>query len=315
MTPWIERSFGSVEAVQNQTVVKVLNRWTLEGSLFNDLRARRPVESRLREVAVDTGRGTDPFCKPLAGTPADTFGRVRGAHSLTASNVAKYDGLHSVVIFEEHDPHGWGEPQVMDAFQTAMRWLEEAHRAEPEAVYPYVMWNCLPRAGASIVHAHMQATLGEDLAYARIESWRRAMVMYRDEQDRDYFEDLYDAHRLLGLGFERAGMRLVAHLTPLKEKEVLLIAPKADSDLFSAVYRVLQLYLDALGVRAFNLAVYMPPLAPVAESWDGFPVVVRLVDRGDPGSGTSDIGTMELFAQPVVSFDPWRLAESLTSLL
>ncbi len=315
MTPWIERSFGSVEAVQNQTVIKVLNRWTLEGSLFNDLRARRPVESRLGDVAVDAGRGTDPFCKPLAGTPADTFGRVRGAHSLTASNVAKYDGLHSVVIFEEHDPHGWDEPQVMDAFQTAMRWLEEARRAETKAVYPYVMWNCLPRAGASIMHAHMQATLGEDVAYARIESWRRAMVMYREAHDRDYFEDLYDAHRLLGLGFESAGVRLVAHLTPLKEKEVLLTAPKADSDLFSAVYRVLRLYLDALGVRAFNLAVYMPPLTPVAESWDGFPVVVRLVDRGDPSSGTSDIGTMELFAQPVVSFDPWRLAEALTSQL
>ena len=38
-------------------------------------------------------------------------------------------------------------------------------------------------------------------------------------------------------------------------------------------------------------------------------VVARMVDRGDPASATSDIGAMELFAQPVVAFDPWRLAE------
>ena len=41
MQAWIERSFGSLEAVQAQVVVKTLNKWTLEGSLFNSLRAQR----------------------------------------------------------------------------------------------------------------------------------------------------------------------------------------------------------------------------------------------------------------------------------
>jgi hypothetical protein len=45
MHDWIERHFGSVDAVREQTIVRVVNRLTLEGALFNPVRARRPVAS------------------------------------------------------------------------------------------------------------------------------------------------------------------------------------------------------------------------------------------------------------------------------
>jgi len=41
MRPWIEKHFGSVDAVQRQTIVRVTDRVTLEGALFNGLRATR----------------------------------------------------------------------------------------------------------------------------------------------------------------------------------------------------------------------------------------------------------------------------------
>jgi hypothetical protein len=47
------------------------------------------------------------------------------------------------------------------------------------------------------------------------------------------------------------------------------------------------------------------------EDWVGFPVMVRIVDRGDPSSRTADFGTMELYAASVVSSDPFRLANAL----
>src|SRR5436190_1303952 len=70
MGPWIERSFGSVDAVGEQVVVKTLNRWTHEGSLFNSLRARRPLENKLGSAGGEgtSGEGQDPFCHPLTGT-------------------------------------------------------------------------------------------------------------------------------------------------------------------------------------------------------------------------------------------------------
>ena len=91
MRAWIERSFGSVEAVRAQRIVKVTNRVTLDGTLFNGLRAERPLDTGVsvdleREISATMG---DPFCRPEEGTPADVFGRVRGEHATTASNIAK----------------------------------------------------------------------------------------------------------------------------------------------------------------------------------------------------------------------------------
>jgi hypothetical protein len=36
-----------------------------------------------------------------------------------------------------------------------------------------------------------------------------------------------------------------------------------------------------------------------------------LVDRGDPGNRTCDIGSMELYAASVVSSDPFAVADAL----
>jgi hypothetical protein len=236
---------------------------------------------------------------------------VEGQHSITASNVAKYDALHSVVIFDGHNPLTLSEDQVVDAFSTARRWLEEAHRSRPQAMYPFVLWNCLPRSGASIVHAHLQVALAESSAYARVEMWRHAASLYRSQHNQNYFDRLYAAHKVIGLGGEHGGIRWLAHLTPMKDKELILLAPTMDGSLFREVYRMVRLYIDALSVRAYNVAIYLPPLGPVQDDWSDFGVIVRMVDRGNPSSATSDIGTMELFAQPVIAFDPWNLAAAV----
>ena len=106
MRAWIEKSFGSVEAILEQRIVRVTNRITLQGTLFNGLRSSRPLDTGVsvdleREIEATAG---DPFCRPDQGTPADVFGRVRGEHAVTASNVAKYDGFHGVIVFDDHNP-------------------------------------------------------------------------------------------------------------------------------------------------------------------------------------------------------------------
>src|ERR671921_1339133 len=47
MHAWIEKSFGSVDQVTAQRIVKVTNRITLEGTLFNALRAPPPLDTGL----------------------------------------------------------------------------------------------------------------------------------------------------------------------------------------------------------------------------------------------------------------------------
>jgi len=78
---------------------------------------------------------------------------------------------------------------------------------------------------------------------------------------------------------------------------------------------VLVCYRDKLDVSSFNLVICAPPLAPTEENWEGFPVLVRIVDRGNPTSRTCDIGAMELYAANVVSSDPLKVARVLEDTL
>ena len=315
MHAWIEASFGSVEAVLEQRIVRVTNRVTSQGTLFNELRASRPLDTGVsvdleREIEATIG---DPFCHPENGTPADVFGRVRGEHSITASNVAKYDGFHGVVVFDDHNPLHLTPEKISDYVSVGLEWCHKALEADPEARFPFLMWNCLWRAGGSIIHGHAQVTVTRGTHYPRVERLRRAAASYRSEHGSDYFVDLYRVHDSLGLGIPAEGrVRAFASLTPIKEKELVVIGGSSeDSSLQWTVGALLRDYVRTLGVRAFNVAFYMPPLVPTEEDWSDFPTVVHLVDRGSPANRTSDIGAMELYAASVVTSDPFRVADLL----
>jgi hypothetical protein len=340
MTPWIERTFGSVEAVRRQRVIRVLNRWTFEGTTFNPLRSRRPgasiahtaveVPSEVRErIAASAG---DDLCEPERRTPADTFGRVRTRHVRTASNVAKADGWHGVGVFDRHDPLALDGALVEDALAAVGEWAVAAHAADPEARHLFLFWNCLWRAGASLVHGHVQMTLSRGMAHARVELWRAAAERYRSQTGGDYFADLAAAHRALGLALgdgdaeaeEEAKTQGFASLTPIKEREIVHLAPTYGDGrlrpeelgvLAEPLARTLLRARDALGVLAFNVAVYGPPLAAAssdgAAAWAGFPLVARFVDRGSPLSLVADMAAMELFGSSVVASDPFAVARAL----
>jgi len=317
MHAWIRQHFGSVEAVQKQRIVKVTNLITLEGSLFNELRANRPMEATdlddLSE-AIDSSMG-GPFCRPLEGTPEDTFGRVKGKHCITAANIAKYDGFHSLVIFNEHNPLMFSVEAVKDYIDTALHWARKAHCVDKKARYFFLMWNCLWKSGASILHGHAQVTLSRDIHYAKIEHLRRAALLYKIAHGVNYFDDLYMTHKSLGLTVDDENVRIITYLTPVKEKEILLISPQLDDNLKQAIYKVLHCFVKALGVSSFNLALYLRPIDSVPEDWTGFPVLVRIVDRGDPNTRTADVGAMELYASSVITSDPFHVAQVLAQCL
>lgn len=314
MLSWLAGRLGPPEAVCRQQIVKVTNRVTLEGALFNTLRAHRPVEAppdraNLREVL--NNRDRCDFCRPLEHTPADPFGRLRGRHSLTASNMARYDGWHAVIIFDEHHPLHFTAEQVADYLDLAQEWAQAAQQHDPAACYPFFLWNCLWRSGASILHGHAQMTLTRGMHYARVEAWRQAALRYRAAHGTNYFDDLVAAHRALGLAVDQGTAAILPSLTPFKEKETHIVAPACDDGLKAALYRLLRAFVEKLGVQSFNLAIYQPPLTRVDEDWSGFPIIVRALDRGDLSSRTSDVGAMEFFAQSVIATDPFRVADVL----
>ncbi len=317
MRPWIARQFGDVESTLSQRVIRVTNLVTCRGALFNALRSRRP-HSIVDEAAFETELARDvedPLAQPLTDTPADVFGRVEGKYCITGANVAKFDGFHSVVVFKEHNPLRFDREMLRDYFDVGLRWAEAARKVDAEAKYYLFMWNCLWRAGASLVHGHAQVLLGREAHYPLVERLRRDAVAYRACYDSNYFDDLFRAHAAVGCGFEKEGVRIMANLAPVKEHEVVLIAPALTDSLKDRTYEVLACLRDRLGVVSFNLALYLPPLAPDDADWTVFPAIIHIVDRGDLAARTSDIGAMELYAASVIATDPLQLARQLRATL
>jgi hypothetical protein len=318
MRPWVRQQFGPVEDVVSQDIVRVANRITLEETLFNRLRSSRPVRCSERsglDTRLAAAVSDDLFRKPEESTPEDLFGRVTGKYCITAANVAKYDGLHSVIIFNEFHPLCFSREQIIDYIDVARQWAERAQAVEPRAKYFFFIWNCLWRAGASICHGHAQVMLARERHYAKIEALRRAALGYRQSYGSGYFADLFRAHHSVGCAVEKEGVRVLAHLTPFKDNEIVLMAGELGHSFKERLYEVLACFRDRLGVGSFNLSLVTPPLAETEESWEDFPVMARLVDRGSPDSLASDVGGMEIYASSVVASDPFELARRLREYL
>ena len=322
MIGWADKTFGDHANVEKQKIVKTINRLTFEGALFNDLRSKRPkvaAEKDDKELEQIKQSGCDPFCTPLKMTPADTFGRVSGRHSESASNVAKYDALHGLVIFKKHNPLDFTEKEVQDHIATANKWIAVAHRKNPFAKYPFVLWNCLWRAGASVIHGHMQMLLGRHEHYAEVEHYKKVRSEYNARTGREYFDDMYLAHRAISLGFESKRIKVFCSITPKKDKEITLIGEKLDSKMASAIYKSAKCLTEDFGAGSFNVAVMMPPIEEKAlfrkreiNEWTGFPVVARIVDRGALANKTTDVAGMEMYSgSVVVETDPYRVIEKL----
>jgi hypothetical protein len=70
-------------------------------------------------------------------------------------------------------------------------------------------------------------------------------------------------------------------------------------------------------MRAFDVAVLMPPLFDAqssgeGERWVGFPAIARIVDRGVVHTTSSDIGALDLFAHSVIGRDPYQVVRQLS---
>jgi hypothetical protein len=327
MEGWIANAFkylaptkeGVLEAIRHQKIIHVMNKATGQATLFNAIRSQRPIEAKAAtdlETEIEGARGKCSFCKPLEQTPANTFGRIGRK---TCANVATYDGYHGLVMFEDHSPlrfrhDDFKVDEVADLIQTSRQWADKCHAEDPAARFFFLMWNCLWKAGASIIHGHAQMTVGRKFHYGKVERLRRDALNYQRQTGADYFSDFVAIHESLGLVARWGSVAAVSHLVPAKEREIILVTDRFDNpDLPQALWKALKVYA-AQDVKSYNLAVYMPPLGQADPDWRGFPVLVHLVDRGDPAAKTADVGAMEMYASAVVSSDPFAVAEAMKKL-
>jgi len=240
-------------------------------------------------------------------TPFDSFGRIRGDHCVTACNVAKYDGKHGLIVFSEHDPFKFTRESILDSLRVAVRWFDATADPSRGFNYPFLMWNCRWRAGASLEHGHMQMTMAKDRPYPKLTALQLAAGRYRDQYGQDYFQDMYRAHEQIGLGFRRGQIQLVVSVCPFRDRETLIVGPRLNDELAAIVYEVLDTYRAHAGLQSFNIGVLHPPV-DWGKAWQDFPVMVRVIDRLSVGELGCDISGLSVFAGiDAIATDPYSV--------
>ncbi|WIA08176.1 hypothetical protein OEZ85_007630 [Tetradesmus obliquus] len=149
-----------VQQDNQQLVVSLTNRYTLEQTWFNKARTQKPqtfTQSSEFLDSTDNGAKCD-FCNWRLLTASDPgFGRIELPHAVTGSNLFKYaEPSHGVVLFKHHQPLQFSQEQLSDLLDASWLWFQASHQLQPAAGQPFLLWNCLPRAGASQYHGHAQ---------------------------------------------------------------------------------------------------------------------------------------------------------------
>lgn len=298
MEKFLNEKFGPLDKVKNQKIIAVYNNFTGEGSLFNELRGLRPKPKIKLDLNFDDKKGC-PFCIPFGQTPEDVFGRVKGKYCLTAGNVAKYDQFHGIIIFNEHNPTKLKREWLRDYLEVAEKWFAKVRKEDKKATNLFLMWNCLWRAAASIVHGHMQI-MGSRMQYGRLVRYGEIYKEYDQNYNSDYFLDMIKVHKSLGLAKETRKGTILFYLTPVKDREMVIISKKKKfSEMSNLIYAAVNSYFKE-GLYSYNMGLYQI---------DGY-WICRLVNRGNLNNRNSDMGGMEIYADSVVASDPFEMADN-----
>lgn len=317
----LAKSFGtSPENMRERIGIRVANIVLDEETLFNPVRSNRPMiksETDITSLADKNPAHKCVFCDYHHKTPEEQFGRIEGQYSVSAANAGAYDAWHGLIFPKNvHNPADLDKDILKDMLDVANRWFKKVNEEHPEARFPLIGLNILPRSGASIFHPHLQTLLAVDRPYQKVEDVRRRTADYRVwNNDRPYLSDFAEATEDLGLVFRENSATTVFNLTPRKEREVVIFtndqAGIPNGDLSEAAFRVIKWWSE-YGVTSYNMIIFMPPLGADLRfgEWAHFYPYARLVDRGKEGNATNDMGVMETYMSPVVAADPLQIAKS-----
>ena len=320
-----------VSADNAQAVVTVRNRFSGQATFWNPARTAKPQTfTAVREAVEDptAGKACD-FCSWREFTAADTFGRVENAHAVSASNLFKISKHHGMVLFKHHDPLAFSEEQLAGLLEASQGWVHAAAAAHPEEhpLHPLLIWNALPRSGASQFHGHVQLLLHEQPLpdIARATATAAAFAKAHPSRSGLYAADLAAAHGALGLRrtLSVAGDVATAYacIAPYKDCECVVHGASATSPAFVRLLHVaMRALIDRCGITSFNACVLGMSItaaeAPAeagegggAGLVDGVGVTARVVSRGKATSRASDFGALEVFGDASIGHtSPWAVA-------
>lgn len=300
-----------------QTIIRVRNPWDQQSATFNSERAKRlpePKDMTPLIKKVNEMEKKDAFCNLEDETPLNSFGRIHGESCDTCGSLYLSGEYHGILVSRTHSPLIFpSKPQFMDRFNVVERFAEAAHSESEDARHLTYIENRLKKGGATMwFHDHGQILVDSDFHEGKMEKMFDVYHYYRERTGRDYFEDLIRAYQAIGLGVERGDAYAFPSLTPVKEKEIVVLAYNFGDKTREFVYDIYRYFVEDLGIKALNFCVAHPPLTPNGRNWWGVPWIVSWVDRGDPMDEGSDMGALEVQQDTkIISSDPLKMNKTL----
>ncbi|CAF3857080.1 unnamed protein product [Rotaria sordida] len=309
-----------VEQIKNQRIIKIYNRHTHEEMLYNYMRSQRPqtkseqsAESYTSKLMEESKKNCD-FCGKnyLNSTAEDSFGRLERTLSYTAANTFKYDRWHTLIVSRNHDTLHLTEDEIGDMFELAKEWFHKANSIEPTYTCPEMIWDAMPKSGASQMHTHLQVSLGFDIYYGNIERIRQGARFYAQiNNGRNYFNDYLYIHQALGLTIPIGNVYIIAHLTPIKDLEVMIIGEKLEKYFYKALHLIFRTFVDDLNEYSFSFGMHLPPMNESTSNGHELPVSCRLVFRNPVTNLRADMNGLDLYTSSVIGKDRYVLYQQL----
>lgn len=280
----------------------------------------RTDEQLLSEIAQRT-RESCPFCPEKAAKSTPRFpaelvpeGSIQVGEARTFPSLFAHSEFNAVtVITNSHylRPSELVTRVLVDALEASTRYLSIVHQKNPKVRYGAVLMNCLPPAGSTVVHPHMQA-LASDHAFNMLAEVDEKAREYWDAHGSNYWKDLVNEEktrkeRYLG---SLGDSDWVMAYSPIGSDETWGIAcnsadltniPKGTlSNLAEGLSRILKCY-DMLGVRSFNVVIFSSPFGEASRHGS---IVLKVASRyGFQSQNVNDVWGLRYFLDEGEVFD------------
>jgi galactose-1-phosphate uridylyltransferase len=235
-------------------------------------------EQLLTEIAKET-RESCPFCPEKAAKstprfPADLIpeGGIRVGEARTFPSLFAHSEYNAVtVVTDKHylRPNEFSSTILTNALTASTRYLRAVYEKDPQVRYGAVLMNCLPPAGSTLVHPHMQA-LASDQPFNMLAEVDLRIREYWKANGSNYWKDLLAEERkrkerYLGslgisnwiMAFSPTGFDEVWGIAQ-DTADLTKITSSTLSSFADGFSRILQ-YYDGLGIRSFNVILFSSP--------------------------------------------------------
>lgn len=165
---WLGHDPNLFRDVLRQRVLHVYNKYTKTTTVYNPLRASRPLPKTDQDPKtflqdfIDRSRPNCDLCNFKTKTAEDAIlGRLETQLSASAANVFKLQDFHALIFPKNHNVMNLSYDDISSMFDLSASWFQEVHLESPDHAFPQMIFDAMEHAGASQPHPHLQAFIGK----------------------------------------------------------------------------------------------------------------------------------------------------------